>query len=324
MISTSLLLSIQMRWVKRWPIVVGIAYFAIFGFFDALFWGASLKKVPHGAWVPLLIGVVLESIMVLWVWAKTLEDNFDGKNRRNLNHFIYMSRRPSSPKPRDHEESDEQETGEEDEEKSYYFYDARNMGVSDDSMKEKIGEKRELQRIPSAAVFHKIASGRGVPHTFIGFIRQWPALPRVVIFLSVCVVPIARVPAQDRYVLTKVRTIDGFYGCTYYIGFRDKFDVRIDDLVDKICSLECHLNPAVSDAYIEEIRDVCRKATHVAPHYHVVAKKIEAGIGTPLVNYLRTILIESIYRRLATMFPETANWLTSADEIIHVGINAII
>ena len=79
-----------------------------------------------------------------------------------------MSRRPSSPKPRDHEESDEQETGEEDEEKSYYFYDARNMGVSDDSMKEKIGEKRELQRIPSAAVFHKIASGRGVPHTFIG------------------------------------------------------------------------------------------------------------------------------------------------------------
>ena len=97
-----------------------------------------------------------------------------------------------------------------------------------------------------------------------------------------------------------------------------------------------------------------------APHYHVVAKKIEAGIGTPLVNYLRTILIESIYRRLgqcfvfcppminlhlfvATMFPETANWLTSADEyviitcenllsiltiftrrIIHVGINAII
>ena len=36
MISTSLLLSIQMRWVKRWPIVVGIAYFAIFGFFDGL------------------------------------------------------------------------------------------------------------------------------------------------------------------------------------------------------------------------------------------------------------------------------------------------
>jgi len=25
----------------------------------ALFWGAAVQKVPHGAWVPLVIGVVL-------------------------------------------------------------------------------------------------------------------------------------------------------------------------------------------------------------------------------------------------------------------------
>ena len=25
----------------------------------ALFWGAALNKVPHGAWVPLLIGIIL-------------------------------------------------------------------------------------------------------------------------------------------------------------------------------------------------------------------------------------------------------------------------
>lgn len=28
--------------------------------------------------------------------------------------------------------------------------------------------KRELVRIPTCAVFHKIASGKGVPHTFVG------------------------------------------------------------------------------------------------------------------------------------------------------------
>jgi K+ transporter len=26
---------------------------------SGLFWGASLKKIPHGAWVPLTIGIVL-------------------------------------------------------------------------------------------------------------------------------------------------------------------------------------------------------------------------------------------------------------------------
>ena len=26
---------------------------------SGLFWGASLKKIPHGAWVPLMLGIFL-------------------------------------------------------------------------------------------------------------------------------------------------------------------------------------------------------------------------------------------------------------------------
>lgn len=58
-----------------------------------------------------------------------------------------------------------------------------------------------LARIPTCAVFHKFTTGRGVPHSFVsaylfssclllvltacflGFFRQWPALPRVVVRL---------------------------------------------------------------------------------------------------------------------------------------------
>ena len=43
-----------------------------------------------------------------------------------------------------------------------------------------VEERRELQRISTCAIFHKFTRGAGVPHTFVGFIRQWPALPRVV------------------------------------------------------------------------------------------------------------------------------------------------
>lgn len=41
--------------------------------------------------------------------------------------------------------------------------------------------RRPLARLPTCAVFHKLTAGRGVPHTFYGFLRQWPALPRVVV-----------------------------------------------------------------------------------------------------------------------------------------------
>jgi KUP system potassium uptake protein len=59
MFSTSILLAVQMRYVKHMAIVFALAYFFIFGFFDGLFWGAALKKVPHGAWVPLMIGLIM-------------------------------------------------------------------------------------------------------------------------------------------------------------------------------------------------------------------------------------------------------------------------
>jgi KUP system potassium uptake protein len=314
MFSTSVLIAIQIPAIKHLPIVVGVAYFLSFGFFDALFWAASFKKIPQGAWVPLLIGVVLLMIMSLWVWSKRLEDEFDGQNRMNLRHFIHSNKKP---------QSDDDVSSEGDYPVSYY-YTIRNPSV-DGSVDEKTTElRREIQRIPTFAIFHKLAVGKGVPHTFVAFVRQWPTLPRVVVFLSVCIVPLPRVPPAERYVVTKVRTVEGFYGATYYIGFRDDFDVKGEELVEKICALERQLNPRVSEALLQEIRSVAESTTHIAPHYHVVSRQVDVGYISPVVNCIRAFLIEGLYRRLATMFPETANWLTPADEIIHVGINAII
>lgn len=56
MLSTSVLIAIHIRYVKKFSIFLALAYVVFFGFLDALLWGASLKKVPEGAWVPLLIG----------------------------------------------------------------------------------------------------------------------------------------------------------------------------------------------------------------------------------------------------------------------------
>jgi KUP system potassium uptake protein len=88
----------------------------------------------------------------------------------------------------------------------------------------------------------------------MGFIRQWPALPRVVIFLSVCVLPTPHVPIEDRYVVNKTRTVEGFYGVTYYLGWRDSFDVEVGEITQRICSIEARDDPRESAAIISEIR----------------------------------------------------------------------
>ena len=59
MIVTSTFIAIHIYITKGLPIYVSIAFFLFFGFFDGLFFGAALKKIPHGAWVPLTIGCIL-------------------------------------------------------------------------------------------------------------------------------------------------------------------------------------------------------------------------------------------------------------------------
>ena len=138
--------------------------------------------------------------MLFWTWAKVpklvflftpfthppldqrQEDRFDGANRRNLRHFIVAGEKGVVTLPSrghlqsitpDAEELDDSVTIQE-----QYYYFARDRTVHDQEE-----DRRELVRIPTCAVFHKFAAGKGVPHSFVGFIRQWPALPQVVVSL---------------------------------------------------------------------------------------------------------------------------------------------
>jgi KUP system potassium uptake protein len=134
--------------------------------------------------------------MLFWTWAKGLEDEFDGANRRSLHHFIskVVSERISSPsaltpipvslRAVDFKEDDITATK---------LPESNPPAAEDQEMVETVQlfldvggqESVPLTRMSTLAVFHKLSSGKGVPHTFYGFLKQWPALPRVVVSLFV-------------------------------------------------------------------------------------------------------------------------------------------
>ncbi|KAG9017784.1 hypothetical protein FRB93_004595 [Tulasnella sp. JGI-2019a] len=348
MIVTTSLVAIQMYYTKHLPWPLAITFFFMFGFFDGLFWGASLKKIPKGAWVTLMIGSVLCLFMLFWTWGKGLEDEFDGANRRNLRHFIGVD---SSGEAREKQVRKRLNASvlQPGRDTSALTYVGASSTMKDvDSMKEDEEEEKELPtqdslyliheddahprmplpRLPTCAVFHKLTAGRGVPHTFYGFLRQWPALPRVVIFLSVRTMNINHVPREERYNVTKVRTIQGFYGVTYALGFRDDFSMKIDEIIDKICLLESRVganDESEANQTIHEIYEAVKQSTHIIPHYHVISAPVRfTGLFGKFVYKTRKLLIEGLYRRIEVMFPETGNWVGSADQIIRVGINAEI
>jgi KUP system potassium uptake protein len=125
--------------------------------------------------------------MTFWTWAKGLEDAFDATNRRNLRRFIVSRDEGKSSAvdlhiPRGVQSVDDDldrapsASGMSDEKAGQdYYYMAHPLNASAEE------ERKALVRINTCAVFYKLSAGVGVPHSFVGFIRQWPALPRVVV-----------------------------------------------------------------------------------------------------------------------------------------------
>ncbi|KAJ8086092.1 hypothetical protein PM082_004911 [Marasmius tenuissimus] len=331
MFSTSVMMAVQMHVVKRWPIFVGVAYFMVFGVLDALFWGASFKKVPYGAWVPLVIGVVLTLGMCLWAWGKNLEDRFDGKNVLDLPGFAVEHDRALARLAQELSLVDKSE-GE-----HYEFFvpsASAAVAVQDDIGLSRVRgreerdtkfDSRELMRIPTCAVFHRYVAGKGFPHAFSGFVRQWPGIPQILIFLSVSVRPSSVVPEHQRYVISKLGSMEGFYFVRYQIGYREPFDLKVDTLLPALYAFERQHDPQFGDAAVERIKAVSASFTHIVPRYNLKSKAVFApSRGGFILNEIRRFFIEDLYQRLSVMFPDTINWRTTPDQLVHVGITAVI
>ncbi|KAI9452283.1 potassium transporter [Lactarius psammicola] len=335
MFTTTVLIALQMRYVKHLPIILSIMFLGFFGFLDGLFWGASLKKIPHGAWVPLMLGIILLSLMTFWTWAKGLEDQFDRKSRKRIEGFIVPDGAGAifgeSEKREDGEFVALQEQDDSDNSsRTLYFVtpplpDAKGAGEG--------GGRRVLSRLPLLAIFHGVSHERGVPPSFTGFLRQWPSLPTFGVFLTTRVLPVPYVDDMDRYVVSRVEVLPGFYGVAQYLGFRDEAALRMNEIIARVGELEERYaevdadgdNRAAALRRVAQLVDFARHPTHVIPHYAPKSKGgLVMGRLTPIANYLRRVLIEDVYGRLSIMFPEGEAWLAPADEIIHVGVTARI
>ena len=166
--TTTTLIAISIPFTKHLPFIFGLAFLLFFGFFDGLFWGASLRKVPLGAWFPLALGGALWLVMIFWAWAHGLEDAFDNANTQRLDRVL-VTRHPDAQSPKMN--GDEIEM----------------MQVLSAAEIEGVWLKKgdglvELSRIPVMAIFHRNdEAGKGVPHSFASFLQRYPALPEVVV-----------------------------------------------------------------------------------------------------------------------------------------------
>lgn len=189
-----------------------------------------------------------------------------------------------------------------------------------------------LPRLESFSFFHHLGRGIGAPHAFTSLLKHQPALPRVIVFLSIRVVGVPHLEDEDKYLIDKLRSLEGFYLMTLRLGYKDPLDLRdlIKPTLARIVAMERGTNLAGHNIAIESRISQFVKASencnHIIPHYHISSNRIEAA-RNPLKrarNVMRGFLLEEVYRRVSQNFPETSNYVIDESKVLRIGVNAEI
>jgi KUP system potassium uptake protein len=88
MLITTILFTVVVRERFGWPIALVVPMSTLFLVVDTAFFTATLAKIAHGGWVPLLIGIVLFTLMSTWRTGKRLVRNRTLRRAVPLSRFI--------------------------------------------------------------------------------------------------------------------------------------------------------------------------------------------------------------------------------------------
>ncbi len=72
MLITTLLMYRVLRYVWRWSVALTSVAMAVFLGVDLAFFSANALKIPHGGWLPLLLGVAIVTLMTTWHGGRAL------------------------------------------------------------------------------------------------------------------------------------------------------------------------------------------------------------------------------------------------------------
>ena len=335
---TTVTLALAMVRLKHLPVLVAVVYFLFSGFIDCLFFGSSIKKVPHGAWVPLGLAVLLALAFIFFHWARGLEEQFDASHRVRLRDVI---RAPVSDAKQHNDEDEDLVTGS-------ASVSAGGVGAGPIELSrtgatpptytrslELADGSASLARLPLFALFHTTTSGglNGAPHAFASFIRSYPALPQVIVFFSVQVLNVPHTASEDeRYLVSRVRSFDGLYLVTLRLGYRDPVDLSavagpIRERIVHLEALDVGEGEVVESealrAKIDAIDRAISTVTHIVPRHHVKAR--DDGTRPAAWGWCRRVLIESVYRRLKVNFDEWDQFqFGPEEEVLRVGVAAAL
>jgi KUP system potassium uptake protein len=174
------------------PLIIILPFLTIASL-DGAYLSSSLMKVPHGAWVTIVIATVLALIFLLWRYGKEQQWFAEAEDRFQTSHFV--TREPSTP----------DESG----------------GSTGTLLKlsERFGGG-PLGSMKGLTVFFDKA-GETTPIVFSQFLLKFTVLPDVIVLLHLRPLEVPSVPADDRFTVSRL-SIPNAYRLVVRYGYNDE------------------------------------------------------------------------------------------------------
>ncbi|CAG8519132.1 9318_t:CDS:2 [Diversispora eburnea] len=297
MLISTILYAIVICVVFNLPVIVAIVFLLIFGFIDGAFLGSTLLKVKSGGWFTLFIAIFLLFVMLIWRWGTTLKLKYELRNKTRLDD-IFASNCPE-------QEAQESDSEDSDEILPTIGQKSKNIQLR------LLGTGFPVNRLPGIGLFYKEA-GMGVPLSFCHFIRHFPAVPEILIFITIRPIPVPLVGEEDRLVVKKVGHYEKVYQVIGRYGYTENI-YQGEEFMKKLITAICEIDPK-AETILENLEN--EVVTYIIGHQKLVAKSNS--------RWWKRAFLETYSFLVKNSRQIYANWEIPADDIIEVGIKIAV
>lgn len=282
--------------VWRIPIYFVLPVFIVFGLWDGMFLSSALSKVPHGAWVTLMIAVALTLLFVLWRYGK--ERQWKAENSDNV---------PLTQ--------------------------TTTLKQGQLALQSKFGDSTIVPINGLGIFFDKAGLSSTTPPVFLHFLQKFGAAPDVSVFFHLRALDVPTVPPNERYTISRCFTYGAEDGSKYAIpntfrlivrhGYTDEvitpdLGVLVLDLIREFLDNETSKSstPSATDNSKVAESEALQRAFKSQVIYIVGKEHLRIAPGTNI--FKRLVLMLFLYARDVTS-NKVQHLNVQADRVVEVG-----
>lgn len=281
---------------------------------------ANLKKVPHGAWFPLLMCAVSLSFLVLWRYCRERTVHEQLKARKRLED-LFPDFKEKEPATVDLGRSTHATSA---------LEQIEPMSRVDKFLrvKTRFGTV-DKQTVPTVAMIYSdtpirdLVSPNSVPEVYYRVLHEFGTVPSVVIFCVLRVLPMPYVPSDERVVTTPTK-IPNHYKCVVRFGFMEEIKLTAELRSEMLAAVETGPKKPLTKPVLHIFESNNIRARHYLGEEHSTKNPLKL-----VARKARQFTIHNVYRPLDLMFCQRDQVLAlgpaeSEDQKLFLGGNLLI